>query len=116
MAPNDCKRIKRIVQEALLDAGYHCDLSGGTYSEQTVRFTVEVFEDRTEAAKEEWHRVCAKFRLSRDLFGKTFKNGEGEDFVIDGISVRARKYPVLATKVKDGKRYKFPATMVRAAV
>lgn len=40
---------------------------------------------------------------------------DGKFYKIVGLKPRNRKYPIIATRVDTGKRYKFPASVVRMA-
>lgn len=51
--------------------------------------------------------------LRPEDLGRQFETGKGR-YEICGMKPRARKYPVLARKLGDGKTYKFGAEYVRA--
>ena len=110
-----CATAKEIVKKALVDAGYDCDLGAGSYSDETLSFTVKVFEDRLSAKAEVWNDRCADFGLPRSTFLKFFENDKGDRFQVVELRPRAPKYPVIATR-SDGKQYKFSAAYVNARV
>jgi hypothetical protein len=64
---------------------------------------------------EDFGRYCIRYGLKPDDLNKTFVS-RGEEFQITGLKPRNHKYPILATRLKDGKQYKFPAEDVRVNV
>jgi hypothetical protein len=57
-------------------------------------------------------KYAASYGLKESDFLAEF-HSNGEVFRIVGFKPKARKYPVLAEKVRDGKTYKFPAERVK---
>ena len=55
--------------------------------------------------------LAEEFGLSPDDFGREFSTGR-ERFGVAGIDPRRPKYPISATRVPDGKGYKFTAENV----
>ena len=55
--------------------------------------------------------LAEEYGLSPDDFGREFSTGR-ERFRVAGIDPRRPKYPVSATRVPDGKGYKFTAENV----
>ena len=55
--------------------------------------------------------LAEEFGLSQDDFGREFSTGP-ELFRIAGIDPRRPKYPISATRISDGKGYKFTAENV----
>ena len=55
--------------------------------------------------------LAEEFGLSRDDFGREFSTGR-ETFRVAGIDPRRPKYPISATRIPDGKGYKFTAENV----
>lgn len=55
--------------------------------------------------------LAEKFGLSPDDFGREFSTGQ-ERFRVAGIDPRRPKYPISATRIPDGKGYKFTAENV----
>lgn len=92
------------------------DLKGKTtrYAEDTCKVSWEFIAtvDGVEPAKRRWNTYCAQFYLTPEDFGRTFTRG-GRSYEVTGIKPRAKKYPVQA-KDTTGKRYKFPATVLRS--
>jgi len=55
------------------------------------------------------------FGLDPSVYGKTFKNINGEEFKVVGLKPKAPKYPLLATR--NGNRYKFKLSdMIRKQI
>lgn len=55
--------------------------------------------------------LAEEFGLSPDDFGREFSTGQ-ERFRVAGIDPRRPKYPISATRMPDGKGYKFTAENV----
>lgn len=55
--------------------------------------------------------LAEEFGLSPDDFGREFSTGQ-ERFRVAGIDPRRPKYPISATRIPDGKGYKFTAENV----
>jgi len=55
--------------------------------------------------------LSEEYGLSPDDFGREFSTGR-ERFRVAGIDPRRPKYPISATRVPDGKGYKFTAENV----
>jgi hypothetical protein len=55
--------------------------------------------------------LAEEFGLSPDDFGREFSTGR-ERFSVAGIDPRRSKYPISATRIPDGKGYKFTAENV----
>ena len=50
--------------------------------------------------------------LKPEDYGRKFRSFRGETYTVCAIDLRKRKYPILALRVGDGKRFKFPESMV----
>lgn len=63
--------------------------------------------------------LAEEFGLSPDDFGREFSAGQ-EQFRVTGIDPRRPKYPISATRIPDGKGYKFTsenvALLLKAAI
>lgn len=55
------------------------------------------------------------YGLSKDDLGKIFTNG-GETFTVSGLSPQARRFPILATRMRDGLVFKFSAEFIKLAI
>ena len=67
--------------------------------------------DTTARDKAQWKRHASMYGLPVDAFGTVFRSN-GTEYRICGISTRRPKYPVLGTRVSDGKKFKFTADVV----
>jgi len=63
----------------------------------------------------EFRKYAARFGLSPDDYGKTFKTYDGA-YRVSGIKPRGKKYTVLGEHVDTGRTYKFPAGAVKAGL
>lgn len=63
----------------------------------------------------DFKRLCSRYGLEADDLGTTFISN-GVEFEITGLNTRAPKYPIKATRVFDGKGYKFTEAQVRFAM
>jgi len=61
--------------------------------------------------KMRFQALAEAYGLSPDDFGREFSAG-GERFCISGIDSRRPKYPISATRIPDGKGFKFTAENV----
>lgn len=55
------------------------------------------------------------FGLKPEDLGRKFQDS-GDEYEVCGLKPRSRKYPVLATNTRSGKTFKFPVSVVRAAL
>ena len=113
------KRVKNIIEGALRKAGFECNMAPGTYDSSGYGFKVTVLTGtKAEAAQHLWNRKCYKFGLESWMFGGRFFD-DGEQYEVVEIRPRARKYPVGAKRISDGKIYvwsgSFVASKLRAA-
>ena len=89
----------------------------GSYGGETGTLKIELAtlgengEAETTAAKE-FKQYAGMVGLEPTDLGRRFVSN-GEEYEVSGLKLRNRKYPVLATKVSNGKVYKFTAMVVR---
>ncbi|MCP4437101.1 MAG: hypothetical protein GY913_21720 [Proteobacteria bacterium] len=57
-------------------------------------------------------RHAVVFGLTESDYGAEFVGQNGDFYTVAGFAPRSRKYPVLATRCRDGKTFKFPARFV----
>lgn len=84
----------------------------------TVKFTFARVGDDGKAMTPErqaFERFAARHGLDPEDLGRTFRTLQGDRFAIVGLNTRARTYPVIAERA-DGKRFKFSASQVKAAL
>ena len=90
------------LQRTLNKYGLEVEYKSARYSGTTADFTFTIKTAEAEAqANRDGELLGAEFNV-----GDIFKSN-GEEFEVTGFNFRRRKYPVSATKVATGKRYKF---------
>lgn len=63
--------------------------------------------------RQDFERYAKSYQLEPGDLDAEFTDGPtGERYQITGAKPRARKYPILVTRLSDGARYKFPARRV----
>jgi hypothetical protein len=115
--------IRQALEPALQEIGEQYGITltvgRGSYGGETGTLKIELAtlgengEAESPAAKE--FKQCASMGtvgLEPTDLGRRFVSN-GEEFEVSGLKMRNRKYPVLATKVSNGKVYKFSAMAVR---
>lgn len=116
-----CRRITDEVAEAIAAIAEREGLTlkrerssytaGGTV---TVKFTFESKADK--AKKAEYASMDAELLgLPADVIGREF-TCNGNMYVVTGLKLSRPKYPVEAERVSNGKGYKFPEDVVKAAL
>lgn len=93
--------------------GVKLDRKGGSYSSTSLITKFEFADEGADQA--EFDALCHVVGLTPEHFGKEFVS-QGKRFVVTGINLRARKYPVTADCISDGKSYKFTADSVQRKV
>lgn len=108
------------VEAALAKYGVTVEAAGGLIAADHTEFTAKVrikansssaVMIRVTAEADDWKRYAKMFGLPEDGMGCTFSSN-GRSYTIIGIRPARPKYPVLASCVEDGKRYKFSAADV----
>jgi hypothetical protein len=98
-----------------LEAKYGCAISLGSISYRPTNFTgkIEVVTSDGDTSAEEamFNTYCDRFGLKPHHYQCVFKL-RGNDYRLTGIKVRNRKYPIIATNVKNGTSYKLPKSTV----
>jgi hypothetical protein len=61
---------------------------------------------------EDFKRYARHFGLEPSDLGKTITH-LGEAYRVEGLKPKSHRFPVTATRLRDGKRYKIPASAVR---
>ena len=109
-----CKDITRDIEEAIAAVLVKHDLKvesvRSTYGES---YSVKISADSINAPST-FVKYAHWFDLDPALDGRTFVSGSFT-FRITGIAPKSRVRPVLATRA-DGKTFKFPIAMVKAAL
>ena len=85
-----------------------------TYSEDGMWFKVKFVEgSNVDINKKNYMAHCGRYGLTASDYGKEFASlASGDVMRISGINIRARKYPVNAIRVSNGKGFKFNAEYV----
>ena len=86
------------------------------YSSSTFTFKLEgidLGEDGKAVSKgaSDFVMLATSFGLKPEDLGKEFVS-RGETFKITGLNLKAKKYPIQAEMLSNGKNYKFPADTV----
>ena len=68
--------------------------------------------DPVVTAKQEWDEKCRWFGLTPDDYGKVFY-ADGVGYRLCGFKSGKSKYPVHATRLSDGKTYRFTSWTIR---
>ncbi len=107
--------IRRALEPVLQDLGAQHGITltvgRGTYGGETGTLKIELAtlgengEVESPAAKD-FKAHAEFFGLKATDFGRRFVSN-GSEFEIAGLKPRNRKYPIIATKVSDGRSYKF---------
>lgn len=111
------RQISEAAEAALRDVaerfGVTVKARGGNFT--TTTFTAK-FEFAAEGAGEQdFERDCRMVGMVPDHFGAEFEVN-GSIYKVSGLNLRAKKYPVIATKLSDGRSYKFPAETVKLRI
>lgn len=105
-----CKTLRDQLNAALVplakELGVTIRCGNASYSDNAVKFKLEVAVDGYDPVKEEYEQLCLLYRLTKEQRGEAFTYN-GHRYTLAGISAKARKFPIIATR-DDGKRYKLP--------
>lgn len=96
------------------------DYKGGSFgpSNATLKFEFAVKDANGDAVTreaQEFETCCTMFGLDKTDLGKTFVT-DRDSYRITGLTMRGRRFPILAERVKDGRSFKFPADIVCRAL
>jgi len=118
------KTLRSAINAALESVGkqYGVKLSAANASYDgtgmTAQFKLEVAtisQDGTVITKEaaDFQKYHELYNLKPEHFGATFVQGR-ETYKINGLLMNAKRFPISAIRVRDGKAFKFPETSVAA--
>ena len=99
-------KIKKALSEISESEGVQISIGPISFSQTsfTTKITgVEVGNDLVDKSN---LLMSKRYGFSQNIVGMQFESKFGK-FIIDGFKPANRKYPVLATRVHDGKQYKF---------
>lgn len=84
-----------------------------SYDDKSFRFSVEgiMMEEGKSAEQISFENECRKFILEPSDYGKIVKL-DGDDYKIVGIHSRAKKYPIILEKIKDGSKIKITINLL----
>tara|TARA_R110002110_G_scaffold69439_12_gene187217 strand:- start:1087 stop:1512 length:426 start_codon:yes stop_codon:yes gene_type:complete len=107
------KALEPALQEIGAEYGLTLTLGRGTYSTEngtgTLKLELATLGENGEAespAAKDFKAHAELFGLKATDLGRRFVSN-GSEFEISGLKPRNRKYPIIATKVSDGRGYKF---------
>ena len=106
------KTIRADITEALktVSEKYGITISMGniSYTEAEMKTSLKaIIENENVNGKEVmFKKICFMFGLTESDYGKEFVSN-GRTFKVDGLEPKKSKYPIIATCLSDGKRYKF---------
>jgi hypothetical protein len=110
-------KINSNLQSLAEELGVSIDVGNASFTENNIRFKLEVAKVSNGTAitpeVEQWKKYAKMFGLDPAAFGKTFTYG-GNQFRIAGLATRRGKFPVLADRVPDGKKFKFPIEVAKS--
>jgi hypothetical protein len=116
--PQTCREVAHDLEVALADfaaeRGLTIKIGGGKYDPSRGEFSPKVTLTMPEKAQ---GRVASDLRLLgiEAEYGTEFTSN-GRRFKITGVNFKARKFPVTADAVDDGRGYKFPEIAVKIAL
>lgn len=109
----------RAVTEYTKDRDVSVSFGGGKYSDESFTLKIEfrVKKDGKVVSQEEtdYAGFASYYLLPADGVGKRFEH-RGNWYTVRGLLPRNSKFPVLAERVPDGKKFKFPADAVKRAL
>lgn len=104
---------ERALQTVAQKYGLKLTYKGGSYgsTQCALKFEFAVVNGDGIAETREavdFRRAARLYGLEAEDLGRIFKSFAGDRFKIVGLSARAKRYPILAERVRDGARFKFP--------
>jgi hypothetical protein len=105
------KRMLELLKPLEQEFGITVDYRGGTFDASGGEYTPKVVMKVGGGDKKVWDQYCDKLNLLPGHFGKEFI-ARGNTYVISGIQINRSK-PIIATQKATGKRFMFPAEMLR---
>lgn len=97
------------------ERGLLIERAGGSYDPGVGTFTLKLSIRLPGSEQKEWERWAELYDLPVDGFGREFSNG-AERFRIAGFNPKAKRMPVIAEKLSDGRTYKFATAAVKRAL
>ena len=115
-----CRVLRNVVEETLQEVakehGVCIKVGSGSFSGNNFTFKVEasvIGANGIALSKEaESFKMLAKaYNLEASDLHREF-TFRGDAYKIKGLSSRSEKFPILATKLSDGKTFKFPSDLI----
>lgn len=108
MDKNRVIQISDKIKKALLDISESegVQISIGPISFSQTSFTTKITGIEVGNVDKSNLLMSKRYGFTQNIVGMQFESKFGK-FIIDGFKPSNRKYPVLATRVSDGKQYKF---------
>lgn len=108
MDKNRVIQISDKIRKALLDISESegVQISIGPISFSQTSFTTKITGIEDGNLDKSNLLMSKRYGFTQNIVGMQFESKFGK-FIIDGFKPSNRKYPVLATRVSDGKQYKF---------
>lgn len=88
---------------------------GGPSGEVRLKVTIVDPADPEKIDRNMFEAYASWFGLDKTDFNRTFVSG-GVQYRIKSLKPGAAKYPVIAERVRDGKRFKFPQSTVKSGL
>lgn len=106
------EQIDAAIQEMAQRLGVAVSVKGARYrpSNMTVRVELSLLDAKGQARSPEveaWQRVATMRGLKVEMLGQAF-SFNGKEYRLTGWSSGSSKYPVLADRVTDGRKFKLP--------
>ena len=101
------ERVEEVLEELGKELGLNFSYKGGSYADNNLTMKIEaatLSEDGSVNTKEAdaFKEMAKLYGLKTEDLGREITLS-GEKFTIEGLRTRARKKPILLTRVKDGK-------------
>ena len=112
-----CRTLSTEIETALKAIADKHDLNlqmtGGAFNFSSYRPKIEFSTKEESGIPSTWSRHCFSMDLKPEDFGKTFIHG-GTEFQITGLDLKKHKYPILVTRLRDGKKFLYTADDIRS--
>ena len=112
------EKINTNLQSLSKELGMSIDVGNASFTENNIRFKLEVAKVSNGTAVtqevEQWNQYARMYGLDSTALGKIFTYG-GKQFKITGLSTRRGRFPILADRVPDGKKFKFPLEVAQSS-
>lgn len=105
--------LEKAAKEVADEMGLDVRLAGGRFDPDVGTLTERVEFSLAGAEEKEFGMNAPLFELTAEDYGKEFSS-RGERYRLVGLSTRRPKYPVVGERVRDGKKFKFTESSIRA--